>query len=380
MRIFYLPDLGEGLPDAEIHEWLIKEGDEVQVDQPIVSMETAKALVDVPSPYNGQIAKLHGHPGDIIKTGAPLVSFTPPSEPSVNDTKETKQEKESATVVGRIEARDQVIQESPTGIIPHKNKHPIKVTPAVRALAKQLHVVLEDVIPTGPAGSITFQDVKFAEEKSNALAEGFETLQGVRRTMAVNMAQAHATVVPVTLVDDADVQHFKPNEDITLRVIRAIIAACKLEPGLNAHFNAKNMSRRLFSDINIGLAIDTAKGLYVPVIKHSQALSNEKLREGINQFKQQAKQEDFSKENFQDATIMLSNFGIFVGRYANPIVMPPTVAIIGIGKLRDEVVPVSGQPQIHRIMPISLTFDHRALTGGEAARFLATFITDLESC
>jgi 2-oxoisovalerate dehydrogenase E2 component (dihydrolipoyl transacylase) len=365
MKIFYLPDLGEGLPDAEIREWLVKEGDEVKVDQPIVSMETAKALVDVPSPYSGKITKFYGNPGDIIKTGSPLVAY---------------ESEDAGTVVGSIEVGNKVLTESPMGIQPSEAAPSgIKASPAVRALAKQLNIDINKVAPTGPGGSITSQDIKNYSEKVSALKEGFEPLQGVRRAMALTMAEAHAAVVPVTLMDDADIQHFTRDEDITLRLIRAIISACKAEPALNAHFDGKNFSRRLFSEINIGLAVDTPKGLYVPVIKKTESCSDEQLREIINGFKAQAKQQDFDKDTLQGATITLSNFGIFAGRYANPIIVPPQVAIIGIGKLRNEVVAINDKIEIHRIMPISLTIDHRAITGGEAARFLAALISNLEA-
>jgi 2-oxoisovalerate dehydrogenase E2 component (dihydrolipoyl transacylase) len=368
MKIFLLPDLGEGLPDAEIREWLIKEGDEVKVDQPIVAMETAKALVDVPSPYAGKITKLYGNPGDIIKTGHPLVAY-----------QAEESEQDAGTVVGSIEVGHSILTEAPMGVTPHeKVPSGIKVTPAVRALAKQLNVDLEKVTATGPNGSITIQDVKNYEEKASPLQAGFETLHGVRRSMAINIAQAHAVVVPTTVMDDADIQHFGKEEDITIRLIRAIIAACQAEPSLNAHFDGKNISRRVFKEVNLGMAVDTAKGLYVPVIKNAETLSNQQLRDSINSFKAQAKEQNFAPDALHGATITLSNYGIFVGRYANPIIVPPTVAIIGVGKLRDEVVAEAGQPAIHRIMPVTLTFDHRAVTGGEAARFLAAFIASLQ--
>jgi 2-oxoisovalerate dehydrogenase E2 component (dihydrolipoyl transacylase) len=372
MKIFYLPDLGEGLPDAEIHEWLIQEGDEVKVDQPICSMETAKALVEVPSPCTGRIIKLYGEPGDIIKTGHPLVEF----EQKENTLKEKKED--TGTVVGSIEVGNRVVTDSPLGVQPPISRQAaMKATPAVRALAKQLDVDLKQVTPTGPGGSITAHDVKKAGEQIS-LAPGYELLQGARRSMAMNMALAHSSVVPVTLVDDVDIQHFSPNEDITFRLIQALVVACQNEPTLNAHFDGKNLSRRLFQDVNIGLAIDTPKGLYVPVIKKAQSLSKEQIRETINDFKQQAAGQKFVPETLQEATITLSNFGVFVGRYASPIVVPPTVAIIAVGKLREEVVAVAGKPAIHQVMPISLTFDHRSVTGGEAARFIAAFMNDLQ--
>jgi 2-oxoisovalerate dehydrogenase E2 component (dihydrolipoyl transacylase) len=377
MKTFYLPDLGEGLPDAEIREWLIKEGDTVKVDQPIVSMETAKALVDVPSPYNGRISKLCGQPGDIIKTGNPLVEY----ESAAGEVQAAQKPQEDAgTVVGSIEVGDRILKEAPTGIQPsNATKGNIRVTPAVRALAKELNVELEKVTPTGPGSTVTVQDIKNAANQSDVLQEGYETLHGVKRSMAINMALAHASVVPVTIVDDADIQHFAKEEDITLRLIRAIVAACRAQPELNAHLDGKNLSRRVFNEINLALAVDTPKGLYAPVIKSADTLSPADLRAAINSLKEQAKQQEFKKELLQGATITLSNFGTFVGRYASPIVLPPSVAIVGIGRSRDEVVAFEGKPAIHRIMPVSLTFDHRAVTGGEAARFLAAFIADLES-
>lgn len=373
MKVFNLPDLGEGLPDAEIREWLIKEGDEVKIDQPIVSMETAKALVDVPSPYEGRIVKLYGKEGDIIKTGSPLVGFEMTGEVQ----EPTRGHQDSGTVVGNIEVGDRVLRESATGVEPRLSVGAVKITPAVRALARELQVDLSTITPTGPHGTITVQDVKQAGEKS-AVQEGYEQLHGPRRAMAINMAQAHASVVPITLVDDADIQNFSANEDITLRIIRAIIAACKEEPGLNAHFDGKNLAKKVFSEINLGVAVDTNKGLYVPVIKEIGSLSDEKLRSSIEEFKALAKKQEFPREMLHDATITLSNFGVFVGKYANPIVVPPMVAIIGVGKLRDAVVAVKGKVEIHPILPISLTFDHRAITGGEAARFLAALIADLQ--
>lgn len=372
MKTFNLPDLGEGLPDAEIREWLVEEGDVVKVDQPIVSMETAKALVDVPSPYNGRISKLHGKPGDIIKTGNPLVEF------EYSEGQPTEQA-DSGTVVGSIEVGDKILKEAPTGVQPKESQRSgIKITPAVRALAKELNVNLDGVQPTGPNGTVTVLDIKNAANQV-VVAEGFEPLHGAKRAMAVNMTYAHATVVPVTVVDDADIHHFAKDEDITLRLIRAMIAATRAVPILNSHFDGKNLSCKVFDTVNLSLAVDTPKGLYAPVIHNAEKKSKEELRAIINNFKQQAQQQEFNKETLHGATITLSNFGIFVGRYANPIVLPPTVGIVGIGKSRDEVVAVNGKPEVHRIMPVSLTFDHRAVTGGEAARFLAAFIEDLQA-
>lgn len=383
MKVFYLPDLGEGLPEAEIREWLVKEGDHVNEDTPIVSMETAKALVDVPAPFTGTISKFHGGPGDIIKTGDPLVSF----EADATSSHEAPvARKDAGTVVGNIVVGDQLLSENATGIKQNKaTNERIKASPAVRQLAKQLNVKLESVHPTGPGGSITVNDVKGAvasvskKSADHAVPDGFTALHGVARSMAINMALAHEQVVPVTLMDDADIQHFSADVDISVRIIRAVAEACAAEPKLNAHYHGKSISLNIRQDINLALAVDTDAGLYAPVIKDIGNKSDADIRNKINEFKQHAQQQDFPPADLQDATLTLSNFGVFVGRYASPIIVPPTVAIIGIGKKREAVVAINGKAEVHTILPISLTVDHRAITGGEAARFLAAFIQSLQS-
>lgn len=381
MKIFHLPDLGEGLPDAEIREWYVKEGDEVKVDQPMVAMETAKAVVDVPAPRSGRIIKLYGKTGDVILTGAPLIEF--------EDGDAAPAKEKSSTVVGNLESSDTVLVESATGIKPTAGSAGIKAIPAVRALAKRLNIDLVQVKGTGLGGQITLQDVESftssgqrptgGESTKATPPAGFEALRGVRKAMAAVMAQSHSEVVPITLVDDADLSAWPEKTDITYRVIRAIVAACKAEPGLNAWYDTKSVSRKLFTEVNLGLAIDSEEGLFVPVIKNADQKSPEELRAIINRFKDQVKSRSIPQEDLKGATMVLSNVGIFAGRYANPIIVPPTVAILATGKIRDEVVAIDGKPAVHRILPLSLSIDHRAITGGEAARFLAALIKDLQA-
>ncbi len=367
MRIFYLPDLGEGLPDAEIIEWYINEGDIVEIDQILVSLETAKATIDIPSPYSGSILKLYGKPHDIIQTGEPLISF---------DGEETHtQTKDTGTVVGEIQQGNTIIQESPTGIHSQTLRDNIKALPAVRALAKKLNVDLKNVIPSGPNGSITGEDVKNASHKDES---SLIILQGVRRAMAISMQKIYSGVVHATIMDDADINHWKEHDDFTLHLIKVIIKACQAEPNLNAHYDHDSLSLKLFKEINLGLAIDTKEGLFVPVLKDIANRSPEELRNQINIFKQKALNQSFKQEELQESTIALSNYGTMAGRYATPVITPPKVAIIGIGSARKAVVPVDDVPAVHKILPISLTFDHRPLTGGESARFLLALKNEIE--
>lgn len=371
MKIFKLPDLGEGLPDAIIREWHVKEGEAVKKDQPIVAMETAKALVDVVAPFDAVIEKLFGKADDTIETGKPLIGFE-----GVSDVEEKK---DTGTVVGKIEQSEKIVSEnrfSTTSI--STSGEAIKATPAVRALARKLNVDLSKVKFSGER--ITAEDVESAAKQAPkaAVPAGYESLSGVKRAMVLAMQQSHHDIVPVTIIDEADIQGWQGKQDITVRIIQAIIAACKAEPALNAHFEGKSMSMKKFPEVNLGLAIDMPHGLFVPVIKNIGKLKGENIREQVERFKTLAKTKSIPQGDLHGATIVLSNFGAIAGRYANPIILPPTVAIVGIGRLvHSFVADDKGNPSLHRMMPISLTVDHRAITGGEAARFLRAMMDHL---
>ncbi len=445
IKTFHLPDLGEGLPDATIVEWHVKEGDYIKLDAPLCSMETAKAVVDVPSPYTGTVKKLHGAPGDIIETGAALADFEP--DPNAKQRAEaeatghhhgpkkaeapapapapapaakaaTADREDEGTVVGAIVSGNTVHVEQAASI------GGVKAVPAVRALAKKLKVDLARVRPSGADGVVTMQDVKDAAANGSAplgaaparavpasagrhlapelppaepqrgpvslagkpvrtappgvYASGQpEQLKGVRRNMARVMAEAHANVVPTTLVDDADLHAWIGKQDITARLIRSIVAACKAVPALNAWFDGKNLTRTLHPHVDIGIAVDTDDGLFVPALRNADVLDATGVRAAIKRLRTAVEDRTIPASELSGYTISLSNFGMFAGRYATPVVVPPTVAIIGAGKLCHDVVAVMGGIEVHRRMPISLTFDHRAATGGEAARFLKALLDDL---
>ncbi len=368
MTTFRLPDLGEGLPDAEISEWHVKVGDTVREDDPLVSMETAKAVVDVPSPHSGKITRLHGQKGDIIKTGSPLVEFDGGDQ---------------GTVVGSIDATGSLLQETYTiGTANHsQGKQPL-ATPRVKQLAKKLQVSLDKIIGTGANGVITLTDVEQYAAKNQPAEhqqlEGYKPLQGARRHMSLNMTLAHQQVVPVTIFDDADIAHWDNATDITTRIIQALIAACEKEPRLNSWFDGKTQSILQHPQIDLGVAMDTGDALFVPVIKNAQQHDAASLRETINRFKQGVRERNLAQEELQGATITLSNFGNFAGRYASPIIVPPTVAILAVGRIRTEAVVNQGEICMHKVLPLSLSFDHRAATGGEATRFLGYVIEALQ--
>ena len=455
---FHLPDLGEGLPDATIVEWFVKVGDVIALDAPLVSMETAKAVVEVPSPFSGKVLALAGGEGDIIPTGSVLAQFeldpnmpqradgqdtghshghaAPSPTPSTGQTAAAQPDKvvasdnggeiakpgaerdDAGTVVGAMQSSNAVHAEQAVAV------GGVKAVPAVRATARKLGVDLTRVRATGTDGAVTMADVKQAAADGSAkvgaaparaavaapaaaapapvvraaesrtplsaagrpmrtqppgvVAKGQpEPLKGVRRNMARVMADAHSKVVPTTLNDDADIHAWVPGNDVTARLVRSIVVACQKVPALNAWFDGKNLTRTLHPQVDIGIAVDTDDGLFVPALRNADMLDAAGIRTAIKRLRTQVEDRTIPASELSGYTISLSNFGMFAGRYATPVVVPPTVAIIGAGKLGHDVVAVMGGIEVHRRMPISLTFDHRAATGGEAARFLKALLDDL---
>jgi 2-oxoisovalerate dehydrogenase E2 component (dihydrolipoyl transacylase) len=363
MRQFKLPDLGEGLEEAEIVTWYVNEGDHVVTDQPLVSVETDKAVVEVPAPLSGRIVRLFGAKGDMVKVGAALVEFAEGAE------------QDPGTIVGELGASEPpAAAETLSG---RAVGHGLHVFPAVRALARKLDVDLDSIEATGPGGFMTRADVELAA-KSLSQAGPAEPLRGLRRAMAQRMTAAHAEIVPATVTDDADIDDWRKGEDVTIRLVRAIAAACKAEPALNAWYNSGAGERRLIERVDIGIAVDTGGGLIVPVMRNVAERDAPDLRTGLDRLRADAIARSIPPGELRGATITLSNFGMIGGRFANLIVVPPQVAIVGAGRIAQRVVAHRGQPTVRCVLPLSLTFDHRVVTGGEAARFLVALKSDIE--
>ena len=292
MSTFRLPDLGEGLAEAEIVEWHVKVGDHVRVDQPMVSVETAKAVVEVPAPFSGVVTALRSAPGDIVPTGAPLIEF------------------DSGTVVGSMPATsEEEFVESVTvgGTRSHSNNGRGRAVPAARALAKGLGVDLATVQGGGRAGLITLDDV-LQHANMPAAANGIsispaaraiadagpadgtvEPLRGVRRAMAQSMSQSRDQVAGSTVCDDADIHGWTHRGDYMVRVVRAMIAACAAEPALNAWYDSANNSRILLDHVDLAIAVDTDGGLIVPVLRDIRNKTPGELRSAIAAQKEAAR-------------------------------------------------------------------------------------------
>src|SRR5258707_1469094 len=392
MSTFKLPDLGEGLAEAEIIEWHVSVGDHVRVDQPMVSVETAKAVVEVPAPFSGIVTALRGAPGDIVPTGAPLIEF------------------DSGTVVGSMPAtsEEEFVELGLVGGAHGQDSQRARAVPVARALARSLGVDLATVQGGGRAGLITLDDVlrhaniPAATNGASTTNSGFpsngasaspaaraiaaagpadgtlEPLRGVRRAMAQSMSQSRDQVASSTVCDDADIHEWSQRGDYMLRLMRAMISAWRAEPALNAWYDPVTQSRFLVAHVDLGVAVDTPGGLIVPVVRNIENKSPDELRAAIALQKEAAHRRSTDPSDLRDFTLMLSNFGTLAGRYGIPRVVPPAVAILGAGKVREDAVVVGDAVRAHRRMPLSLSFDHRCITGGEACRFLAAVIADLE--
>lgn len=354
MTTFNLPDLGEGMQEVEIVAWHVAEGDHVVVDQPLVSVETEKVVVEIPSPQAGQIARLLARPGDHVKVGAPLLAF------------EEGAHAETGTVVGEL-AR-------PTPRRPAAAPT-VVASPAVRARARELGVELAGVKGSGPGGAITRADIEAVAQSTIGRSE---PLRGARRTMATNMARAWQQVVHATLHDRADIEAWPPHGDVTVRLIRAIVAGCGAVPALNASFDPATLSLRQNEQLDLGLAVDSPDGLFVPVLRDVGRTGPARWREQIDAAKTGIANRSISPNELRGATITLSNFGTITGQHAALIVVPPQVAIVGAGRITDHPVRTREDMSLHRMLPLSLTFDHRVITGGKTARFLRAVIDDLE--
>ncbi|MCG7490803.1 2-oxo acid dehydrogenase subunit E2 [Vibrio sp. Of14-4] len=374
MRSFLLPDLGEGLAESEIVQWHVNVGDMVKLDQIILTVETAKAVVDVPAPYSGKIVSRHGEEGDVINIGSLLLEI---EEEGATESSKEKQ-KDAATVVGNVSNQTHKVDVDDFWIGASRNTDddsPITAMPSARLLAKKLGVDLLKIKGSGHDGMITDADIY---EEAGKQQPGTEVLKGARRTMVGTMSESHHNVASVTITEEALLENWVRGEDISGRLIQAVVHACQKEPALNAWFDAETMTRCVHSAVNIGIAVDSSHGLYVPVLRNAHEVKTADIRSWLNDTVAGIRDRKIGREQLQHATITLSNFGAIAGLYATPVVSPPQVAIVGAGRIIEKVVMRNNEAVAVKAMPLSVTFDHRACTGGEAARFTKFMVEHLE--
>jgi pyruvate dehydrogenase E2 component (dihydrolipoamide acetyltransferase) len=390
---FKFPDVGEGITEGEIVKWEVKEGDKVSEHQTIAKVETDKAIVEIPSPKSGTILKIHHREGDTVKVGETLITIGEQGE--TIERPEIKAPPSSTSVVG-------VLEEAPS--IPTKSG--VLATPATRRLAKELGIDISEVVGTGLEGRITEEDVRRFAEKKGKKPEGFirkkqydlygyydaVPMKGVRRSTAKRMIESVKTAPHVTHMDEADATELvkmrekqkdsaqKKNIHLTYLpfVIKAVVAALKQYPYVNSSVDDENEQIILKKYYNIGIAVDTEDGLIVPVVKGADQKSLLHLAQEIQSLAEKARSREIDLADLKGGTFTITNIGFIGGTHATPIINYPETAILATGRIYDKAVVVNGQITIRKVMPLSLSFDHRVIDGVMGARFMNAVIRYLE--
>lgn len=369
MNHFTLPDLGEGLPEATIREWHIESKQWVDEDQTIATIETAKSLVDLPMPTHGYVIETYGQVGDTIKTGTPLIRY----EPSKQTTKEVGTLAKPTPVIESISISNPTPPPTSNLNLHRESIQPIQAMPAARALARKMGINLQSVLTHNSHDIITVDDVKRAVSTTQA----HHSLTSNQQAMATSISRAYRDVVPAMLTEDADIHTWHAQQHTTYRIISALTSACLAYPLLHAHYHPKTQSFVIHDTVSIGLAVHSKHGLFMPVLRDLTNLTQPQCIHMIDQFKTHAENNSFHREQLTGASIILSNVGSIAGQYATPLVVPPCVATLAVGRIRKQVVAYNDAIAIHPIMPLSLSFDHRVITGGQAALFLREFIKNI---
>jgi 2-oxoisovalerate dehydrogenase E2 component (dihydrolipoyl transacylase) len=339
MNTFTLPDLGEGLNEAVVTEWIARPGERLTRGAPMLSVETAKAVVDIPAPEDLRLHQTLIAVGQALRVGQPLFTWSPA------DTPQATAPDDPGSVVGQIST---ATGETPDRTFLTGSRH---YDADARARAEQRCADSPDT----PRSATPRQE-------------------GARLQMQRNLASTHREVVPVTVFDEA--RWRQPPKSILPALVQALCQACRDVPVVNAWLEGESLQPR--EHIHIGIAVDTAYGLVVPVLRHADRLPDDERAAALEALVLKAREQRLTAADRREAGITLSSYGGLGGRFATPLVTPPQVAILGVGSLRREYQPDKrGRPKTHYLLPVSLTFDHRALTGAEAIRFLNAFMAAL---
>jgi pyruvate dehydrogenase E2 component (dihydrolipoamide acetyltransferase) len=406
---FRFPDVGEGIAEGEVVRWLIKEGETVRSDQPLVEVETDKAVVEIPAPRAGTVLRLAVGEGEKIRVGDVLVVIGDADEsaPAQAPAPQRAAPSASVSVVGALAETSRDLPPPPeagraeaTSAAPGR----ILAIPSVRKLARELGVDLRHVTPTGPRGRIRREDVvQAAASPATAVTPAMSSaaalpaterdehgpvellaLPALRRTIAAAMVRAATTAVPVTTTDEVDAtdlvalrqrsKDVAASQGIRLTLLpflmKAVVAALRQHPQLNATLADDQHHLLLKRYYHLGIATDTADGLIVPVMKDVDQKNILTVASELQRLTELARARRLALADLRGGTFTMSNYGAIGGIFATPMLHMPQVAILGVGKLLQKPVVHDGNVVIRTILPLSLTFDHRALDGAIAQRFV----------
>ena len=397
--IFNLPDLGEGLVEAEIAEWMVKVGDMVQEEEPIGAMLTDKAAVELSAPVTGRVVSLGGEIGDTIAVGAPMIVFETQNDQQNANTDTTPStpvdEETVAAALTPAPAEESASQPQAANIL---------TSPSVRRQAREAGIDLSRVSGSGTRGRILRSDLEHhladgptasdqpvtMKEPSNAITE--TKVIGLRRKIAEHMSEANREIPHFAYVEEIDItaleslrQHLNsqkaPTEDkLTLLpfIGLALVRVLKLFPQCNALYDKERNVVSRYQAVHLGIATQTPDGLKVPVVKHGESRSLDNLANEIRRVSTAARENTAKREELMGSTITITSLGKHGGIASTPVINLPEVAIIGVNKAVERPVVVNGQVVIRRMMNLSSSFDHRFVDGYDAAMMIQALKDKLE--
>ena len=396
---FRFPDLGEGIAEGEVKKWLVKVGDVVSKDQSLAEVETDKAVVEIPSPVAGKVLRLDHKEGELVKVGEVLAVIGEEGEaaqvqapaPAI-----VEERPPSVSVVGELPTEEVVV----TSATQKRSPRDVKAMPAVRKAARDRGVDIVSVQPSGPSGQVVESDLG-ARPAARTVPKfdiyGYVDrvpIRGIRRTTAKRMLESQARTAAVTSMEQADVTRLvgmrerlkgpmKEQKGVNLTympfIVTAIVRALKLHPLLNSMIDDEREELIIRKYYNIGVAVAIDDGLMVPVIKAADQKSLWELAEEIALLAKSAQERKIDLAVLKGGTYSITNYGVFGGTYGTPIINYPETAILGIGRIMDAPLVVDGTVKVRKVLPLSLTFDHRAYDGAVAAKFLRDLVRLLEN-
>lgn len=382
MPEFRLPDLGEGVTEAEVDRWLVKEGQEVAEDDLLVEVITDKATAEIPSPFAGVVARLHVAEGDIVPVGTVLIT--------INDSNSSSPAG-PATV-----SEDESNSSSPAVLEAVGEEKNVLAMPPVRKLARELGVDIEKVTGSGPGGRVTRADVEGRADRApgSQSVEGAGRrvpLRGIRRKIAEHMVTAHVTIPPVTHVEECDVTELDAARKFAAErasgetkltflpfIVKAVAIGLRDHPELNSSLDEDAQEIVLHDRCDIGIAVDTPQGLMVPVVRSVDTKSLTSIAADIERLATAARTGTIEASDLHGSTFSITSPGPLSGLLATPIVNHPEAAILGVHRAVERPVVRNGQIVVRLMMNLSITFDHRLVDGAPAARFLKDVVGMLE--
>lgn len=416
VRVFELPDLGEGLTEAEIVRWLVSVGDNVVVDQPVVEVETAKSIVEVPTPYAGRVSELHGKEGEAVDVGEPLISILAPEEadsttqPMGDQYREEEQAGSGNVLIGygtsdsgaRTRRLRKPSKRAPIAAAPSAVAAvPRVISPLVRQLAKSAGLPLSELTGTGPDGLITRQDVLATIEASTApnptpapapellsaaVRPGLPPAQripmsGFRKAVSAALSRSRREIPEATVWVDVDFTELfalraaakasgKVAPGLMAYLARFVVAGLRAYPELNSEVDTGRQEILQYEGVNLGLAVQTERGLVVPAVLAAHQLTTAEIDAEIRRVTAAAREGRATQSELTAGTFTLNNYGSFNVDGSAAIINHPQVAILGFGRIIDRPWVVAGELAIRKMAQMSFVFDHRVCDGGTAAGFM----------